>query len=817
MLAAIPPDLPIVEALPSLLAALEAGSNAVLVAPPGAGKTTSVPLALLSAPWLEGRKIIMLAPRRLVARAAAGRMASLLGEHVGETVGYRVRFDNKVSKKTRIEVVTEGVFTRIILDDPELLDVGAVIFDEVHERNLEGDLALALALDAQAGLRNDLRLLAMSATLDGARIATLMGDASIIESAGRMFDVETRYVGLAPTQAADIQAADMAVRALMEGPGDVLVFLPGVGEINRAFAHLSQKALLDIVVVSLHGGLDPREQDRALAPLPLGQRKIILSTAILETSLTIKGVQIVVDTGKSRRPAYEPDSGLTRLVTVRSSRASADQRRGRAGRTAPGLCFRLWEEAQMGAFPAFDRPEMLEADLAPLMLTLAAWGVSDPNALRWLDPPPAAAWHEAGQLLRDLAAIGQDGRITSHGQNLSKFGLPPRLAHMIVAASALGFGTTAAWVAALLSERGLGGNSCDLGSRIISLQRDASARANKAKEQAQGWARYVNARDAVNPDAAGKALALAFPERVAKARDRLGGFILRNGRGGEINSGEALAGAEFLAIGELQGRAVNARITQAARLSRDDLTELFGAQIVTRFQSAFDNASGTMRGRKQTHLGALVLEDITTKLTPLDREQGLLDVVRRKGLSVLSWTQQAILLRARLNWLHQNSPDFWPDTSDTILLSTLDDWLAPEMCGATSLADIDVTQALLSQFNWLQVKRLDLDAPERFETPAGTNHAIDYAPEQGPTVAVRVQEVFGLTTHPKLAGGQVALVFQLLSPAHRAVAVTADLPSFWAGAWRDVRKDMKARYPRHVWPENPAIAAPTTRAKPRGT
>jgi ATP-dependent helicase HrpB len=810
MFSLIPTNLPINQALPALLAALAIGPNAVLAAPPGAGKTTSVPLALLDSPWLSGGKIIMLAPRRLAARAAAARMASLLGEVVGQTVGYRVRLDTKVGAKTRIEVVTEGVFTRMILDDPELSGVAAVIFDEVHERNLEGDLALALALDSQAGLREDIRLLAMSATLDGARISGLMGQAPVIESAGRMFPIQTHYVGASLGVPLEIQSATIAVRALGEGPGDVLVFLPGVAEINRAASHLGAKYLAGVTVVSLHGGLDPREQDLALAPSPKGTRKIVLSTSIAETSLTIAGVQIVVDCGQSRRAAYEPDTGLTRLVTVRSSRASGDQRRGRAGRTAPGLCYRLWEEAQTGAFPAFDRPEILEADLAPLVLNLAAWGVSDPTTLAWLDPPPVPAWREAVALVTDLGGLDQSGQISPHGRALAAFGLPPRLAHMIVAAGERGFGTTAAWVAALLSERGLGGSSVDLGMRLMSLKRDNSQRGSKARAQASGWARQVGAHEAMDPEQAGLALALAF-------RDRRGGFVLKNGRGGEVSSDEALSGAPFLAVGALQGRAANARITEAAALSRAQIEALFCVQITPKIVTQFDKASGRLQGRTQSRLGALVLDETTIKLTPDQISAGLCEAVANHGIGLLNWTPRAVLLRARLAWLHTNNPDDWPDVSDNALLSCLDEWLLPALVGVSSLAEVDVADALLARLDWPATQRLESQAPQRFETPAGTSHAIDYAPEQGPTVKVRVQEVFGVTTHPMLAGGKVALVFQLLSPAHKPVAITANLPAFWSGAWGDVRKDMKARYPRHVWPDDPSIAIPTTRAKPRGT
>jgi ATP-dependent helicase HrpB len=810
-------DLPIHEALPALLTALADNPSAVLVAPPGAGKTTTVPLALRDALWLKGQKIIMLAPRRLAARSAAARMAHLLGEGVGETVGYRVRLDSKVSEKTRIEIVTEGIFTRMILADPELTGIGAVIFDEVHERNLEGDLALALALDCQAGLREDLRLLAMSATLDGARVSTLLGEVPVVESAGVMFPIETHYVGATPHQPLEIQSAEVALRALAQGQGDVLVFLPGVSEINRAAAHLATKERPDISIVKLHGGLDPREQDLALAPAPKPARKIILATSIAETSLTIAGVRIVVDCGLTRRAAYEPDSGLTRLVTVRASRAASDQRRGRAGRTAPGQCYRLWEEAQMGAFPAFDRPEILEADLAPLALTLAAWGVTDSTTLAWLDPPPQPAWRESVELLQELGALAADGRITAHGHRLTAFGLPPRLANMIVRAADLGFGTTAAWVAAVLSERGLGGTSIDIEARLTGLARDTSPRASKARAQAQGWAKQVGAREIMQASDAGKALALAFPERVAKARDRRGGFVLRNGRGGEVALEERLASAPYLALGALQGRAASARITEAAALSREDIQALFPEAIHDETTTDFDKASGTVRGRVRTRLGAIILEEATTKLTPEQIGEGLKAGVMSHGLGVLNWTSSALLLRARLAWLHTKSPQDWQDMSDAALLTRVDDWLVPALVGVKALEQLDLYQALLNGLDWQGQQRLNAAAPQRFETPAGTTHAIDYAPEQGPTVEVRVQEMFGLTTHPRLADGQVPLVFQLLSPAHRPIAVTSDLPAFWAGAWSDVRKDMKARYPRHLWPDDPSVAIPTTRAKPRGT
>jgi ATP-dependent helicase HrpB len=820
MVGVIPPDLPIHAALPDLLAHLAETANVVLVALPGAGKTTTVPLALLDQPWCAGKRILVLAPRRLAARAAASRMAALLGEAVGQTVGYQVRLDKNISKQTRIEVITEGILTRRMQDDPALDDVAAIVFDEVHERNLEADLGLALALDSQAALREDLRLIAMSATLDGGRFSELMGGAPIVESAGKLYPIDTFYVGRKADIALEIQAAQTALLALKQGEGDILVFLPGLADIKRAQDFLAAKNLgSKCLVVPLHGSLSPAEQDQALAPAPAGARKIILSTAIAQTSLTIEGVRIVVDGGLSRRPRYEPGSGLTRLESVRCSRAASDQRRGRAGRTSPGQCYRLWDEAQMGAFPAFDRPEILEADFAPLVLTLAGFDITDPGVLSWLDPPPKAAWQEAVKLLIDLEALdnapNQAPRLTAHGRSLSEFGLPPRLAHMIVKAGELGFGATAAFVAGLLSEKGLGGTQTDISARLISFQHDHSPRATKARAQAQNWARQIGAREPVEPEEAGRALALAYPERVAKARDRQGGFVMANGRGGELDPRKALAGADYLAIGALMGQAAHARIGEAARLTKADIEGLFASLIETRVHTQFDRPSGTLRTRQQRRFGALVLDEAPCQLSPEAYKAGLLDAVKSHGLSILNWSPRAIAFQDRLVWLAKQDPQTWPQLTQDALMAQLDDWLAPALFGIKALGDVDVGDALETYLGWSQLQAIGKAAPTRFETPLQTSHMIDYAAEQGPTVAVRVQELFGLRTHPMLAGGKVALVFQLLSPAQRPVAVTANLPAFWAGGWQDVCKDMKARYPRHIWPQDPANAQPTARAKPR--
>jgi ATP-dependent helicase HrpB len=817
-----PGDFPIDEALPALKAALAAHRGVVLVAPPGAGKTTRAPLALLDAPWLAGLSIIMLAPRRLAARAAAARMARTLGEPVGRTVGHAVRLDRKIGPDTRVEVVTEGVFTRRILADPELTGVGCVIFDEAHERNLEADLGLALALDAQAGLREDLRILAMSATLDGARVAELLGpDAPLVRSEGRAFPVSLVHLDREPALPIEAQVARAVRRALAETDGDVLAFLPGAKEIRRTGELLAAPAP-DVDVLPLHGALDVAAQDAATAPATPGRRRVVLSSAIAETSVTIDGVRAVVDSGLSRRPAFEPASGLTRLQTVRASRAAADQRAGRAGRTAPGVCYRLWGEAETRSLPAYERPEILDADLAPLALTLAAWGVRDPAALRWLDPPPAPAWSQATAGLQALGAIDADGRLLAHGRALAEFPLPPRLAHMIMRAAGEGFSRVAAMTAAVLQERGLGGTGVDLADRVSRLLADTGDRARKARGQAEGWARLAGGRagEALDLAHVGACVALAWPERVAMARDRAGGFVLAGGQGGEVDPGESLAGAEFLAIAELQGSARHARVVAAAALSRATVESRFAADIVTREEVAFDREARALRARRTRRLGAITLESapLAAPREPEAARAALCEAVRTHGLDLLPWDARAKALRARLDWLHARDRENWPGVDDASLLAGLEAWLAPAL-GArpdgAALSRVDVGEALTSLLDWAGRGALDRLAPSHVTTPAGGRHPIDYAAPQGPTVSVRVQEVFGLATHPGVGPAGVPLIFELLSPAHRPIARTADLPGFWRGAWADVRKDMRARYPKHLWPEDPANAAPTTRAKPR--
>ncbi len=819
--------LPIDAVLPALQASLAARPNAVLVAPPGAGKTTRVPLALLDAPWLAGRRILMLEPRRLAARAAAERMAATLGEPVGETVGYRVRFGSKIGRRTRIEVVTEGIFTRMILDDPELGGIGAVLFDEFHERSLDADFGLALALDAQGGLREDLRLLAMSATLDGARVAGLLGEAPVIESAGRAFPVTTTYLGRDPRAPVERQVAEAVLRALAAERGSVLAFLPGAAEIRRT-ERLLAEALRDPAVdlAPLYGALEAREQERAIAPAPPGRRKVVLATSIAETSLTIEGVRIVVDSGLARVPRFEPGVGLTRLETVRVSRAGADQRRGRAGRTEPGLCYRLWSEAETASLPAYATPEILAADLSRLVLDLAAWGLGDPAGLAFLDPPPAPAVKEARALLASLGALDGEGRLTELGRAMARLPLEPRLARMLIEGARRGAAEEAAAVAALVSERGLGGDDVDLAHRLDGFRRDRSRRAEEARRQAARWRESAERaagppdRDAEPPSPAGL-LALAFPDRIARARGDGRRFVLANGRGAAIDPALGLARARFLAVAELAGTADEARILLAAEFAEAELTTAFADALTEGVETAYDAAAGAVRARFVRRLGALVLEERTARVEPGPATAtALARGAAQRGIGRLGWSNAQRQWLDRVRFLHAAAPDLWPDLSDARLAETVEDWLAPAIEGVTSLEAIDAERlgrALAGLLPWELARRMEEEAPTHYEVPTGSRLPIDYAAEGGPMLSVRVQELFGLATHPAIAGGRVALTLALLSPAHRPIQLTRDLPAFWRGSWREVRAEMRGRYPRHPWPEDPASAAPTTRAKPRGT
>jgi len=810
-------ELPIVEVLPNLRAALQAHNTAVLVAPPGAGKTTWVPLSLLDALWRGDGKIIVLEPRRLAARAAAGRMAQTLGENVGQCVGYRVRLESRISQGTRVEVITEGVFTRMILEDPGLDGVAAVLFDEFHERSLDADLGLALARNSQALLRPDLRLLIMSATLDGARIARLLDGAPVIESVGRAFPVETRYISRDPRLRLEAQMAKAIRGALASEAGDVLAFLPGQGEILRTQAELLERPLAPGVdVLPLYGALDVADQDRAVAPASPGRRKVVLASSIAETSLTLAGVRIVIDSGLARRARWDPGAGLTRLTTGRVSRASADQRRGRAGRTAPGVCWRLWDEEETRALTPFDPPEILEADLSRLALDLARWGAADAAGLVFLDPPLPGALSEARDLLSALDALDADGVLTPHGEALSRLPLPPRLAHMVQIGARSGQARRAARLAMVLSERGLGGSETDISRRVRAFGSIAGGRAQAALAVAERWAQAAGAPGGDPPLSDGLLIAAAFPERVAKARAAAGEFQLASGRGAFLDPSDPLAKSPWLAVAELGGGASRDRILLAAELDIDALRAVFPMRF--RAQERLETTpAGGKRARRLERLGALIVKAVDLEAPSPELIVGaLMEDIVQAGLTLLPWGPVAQGLRARLAFLRQSDPA-WPDVSDKALLAEREAWLAPLLAGRTELRDLtdaDIASGLRCLVPPSLAGRLDAEAPASWTSPAGSVHRIDYAAEGGPRVDVRVQALFGLRSHP-IVGRDLRLVLGLLSPAGRPIQLTRDLPGFWSGSWREVRKEMRGRYPKHPWPEDPANAPPTLRAKPR--
>ena len=807
----------------------------MLVAPPGAGKTTRVPLVLYDAPWVKGKKIIVLEPRRIAARASAERMAKTLGERVGGTVGYRVRFGSKVSRATRIEVVTEGIFSRQILDDPELSDVAAVLFDEFHERSLDADLGLALARDAQTGLREDLRILVMSATLDGARVGRLLGDAAVVASEGRFYPVKTRYLGRKVDVPLERQMTDAILAALRADPGSVLAFLPGAAEIRRTEGLLKDRIRDPSTdVVPLFGALDAGAQDRAIAPAHKNRRKVVLATSIAETSLTIEGVRIVVDSGLARVPRYEPDIGLTRLETVRASRAAVDQRRGRAGRTEPGVCYRLWDEPQTASLAPFTAPEILTSDLSSLVLDIAQWGVNDPATLPFLDPPPAAALKEASSLLRELGALDADGRITAEGKSLRALALPVRLSRMIVDSARYGSAGQAAGIAAILTERGLGGDGVDLDARLDQFRRDRSERGSSARELARRWALQVSSSSrekagTAEPGGAvqggaelstGVMLAFAYPDRIARNRGNAS-FVLANGRGATLQQSSALTRARYLAVGEIAGTAASGKILLAAPITQAEIEHYFAGRIEETDEISFDRNAMALRSRRRKSLNAVTLVEAPLTVQASAETAGILaDGLVAAGLDKLPWSKQLTQWRDRAMFLRKAEGDPWPDLSDAALGARREEWLVPALHDKTALKDISagaLAQALMALLPWDLRARLDREAPTHFEAPTGTQLQIDYEAEQGPTIAVRLQELFGLNTHPSIAGGAVPLVLQLLSPAHRPVQLTRDLPGFWRGSYAAVRSDLRGRYPRHPWPEDPANAPPTRRARRGGT
>jgi ATP-dependent helicase HrpB len=830
--------LPVGEALPALGAALREAGAAVLQAPPGAGKTTLVPLTLLDAPWLAGRRILMLEPRRLAARAAARRMAEMRGEAVGAAIGYRTRLDSCVGPKMRVEVVTEGILLRLIQDDPGLDGIGIVVFDEFHERSLDADLGLALALEAKRHLRPDLRLLVMSATLEATAVARLLGDAPVVASAGRAFPVALRYLERPPADRLEPAIVAAIRRALAEDDGSLLVFLPGGPEIRRVERLLAAASLGDdILVAPLYGDLAQDAQDEAIRPAPPGRRKIVLATPIAETSLTIDGIQIVIDGGFRRAPRFDPRSGMTRLETLRISQASAEQRRGRAGRLSPGACYRLWREAEQAQLRAYDAPEILDADLAPLALELARWGTRDPLRLDWLDPPPAAAYAQARDLLRELGALDRSGEITAHGRAMAALALHPRLAHMVLRAREQGRGRLAASLASLLGERDIlkatpGQRDADLRWRVellgergagralahgLSLDRGALERVRQGARQIARQAR-LSPSDSIDPGDTGRVLALAYPDRIAQARPGAPGqFRLSNGGGAELPPADALSREEFLAAAELDGERRVARIFLAAPLSRDEIEEDFADIIETGETIAWDAREAAVLARRQRRLGALVLKDEPLPDPPAERVvAAMLDGIRALRLAALPWTREAENLRRRVLFLRQHQGETWPDLSDAALLATLDAWLAPHLAGITRRAQLDrldLAAILRGELSWAQQQALDRLAPTHVQVPSGSRLPIDYAAGDIPVLAVRLQEMFGARDTPVILDGRVKLLLHLLSPAGRPLQVTRDLAGFWSGSYPAVRGEMRGRYPRHPWPDDPLAAPPTARAK----
>ncbi|HEY0673269.1 MAG TPA: ATP-dependent helicase HrpB [Longimicrobiales bacterium] len=808
--------LPIDDVLPDLLKTLRADTSAVLQAPPGAGKTTRVPPALLQESWLKGRRIVMLEPRRLAARAAASFMARSLGEAVGETVGYRIRFDTRVGPRTRIEVVTEGVLTRLLQDDPALEDYGIVIFDEFHERSIYADTGLALTLQARALLRNDLRVLVMSATLQGDPIAQLLGNAEVITSTGRSFPVETSYLERPRSGYVEPLVAQYVRRALAEHDGDILVFLPGAAEIRRTQEQLDDVASATTAVLPLYGNLTQAEQDRAIAPSPRGQRKVVLATSIAETSLTIEGVRVVVDSGLMRVPRFDVRTGMTRLDTVTVTKASAEQRCGRAGRVAPGFCYRMWTAHEQNALVPHGTPEILEADLAPLALDLAAWGTTDPNELPWLDAPPASAYAQARELLHELGAVDAAGHITGHGRRIARLPVHPRLGHMLLRAQELKCSALACDMAALLGERDIMRGAQpdpDLQLRLNALRgrhaHDVDRGAvQRVQREAEHLRKALHVHDTVTDDAmAGILLAFAYPDRIAQKREQRGRFVMRNGRGAIIDPQFNLAAADFVVAALLDGRGRDSRVFLAAALDEADIRAHFAEQIER--TETVELQGEKLRTLIREQLGALVLSERQASQGNTEAiAAALIQAVRARGLDVLPWNEELRALQQRVAFMRQLDSN-WPDLSDAALLATLETWLQPMLAGITSIQQIDLAAALQALLPWELRRQLDVLAPTHLEVPTGSHIRIDYSDPAAPAIAVRLQEVFGLTETPRIGGGRVPVTMQLLSPARRPVQVTRDLASFWRSGYFDVKKELKGRYPKHYWPDDPLVAEPT--------
>ena len=802
-----------------------------------------VPLALRAQPWLGSQRVVMLEPRRLATRAAARRMASLLGERVGETVGFRVRGETRVGRQTGVEVVTEGILTRMLQRDPALDGVGVVIFDEFHERSVDADLALALTLESRDALRPDLRVLIMSATLDGARVARMLGSAPIITSEGRSFPVETRYIDRRQDQRVEDAVVLAVRRALTETEGDILAFLPGTGEIRRAHDSLASGALpTGARVLPLHGSLSVEDQDEAILPSQPGVRKVVLATSIAETSLTIEGVRVVIDSGLSRVPRFSPSTGMTRLDTVRVSQASADQRRGRAGRVAPGVCYRLWGEHEQHHLVAHTTPEILEADLAPVALELLAASVSDPSELRWLDQPPSAAYGQAVELLTELGAVESPAngraRITAHGKQMAELPMHPRLSHMLIRAGQVGATNLACDVAALLSERDPvrseqpASGDADVETRIALIRgardalptgqfvdRDAIRRIRAEADRLRTMLRADNTDSSASGETVGSLLALAYPDRIGQLRaPRSGRFLLRNGNGAALAGAQSLSDSRYVVVAELDGRRPESRIFLAASVDLEDVERVFGDQITLDEEVVWDERTRAVIARERETLGAIVLAERPIRnADPARVADALVAGIRQAGIDALPWSDGARSIRQRLAFLHAVD-SAWPDVSDTHLMETLGTWLVPQLGSARSFADVgrvDLAGALLSELPWERRGALDVLAPTHLVVPSGSRIPIDYGDPSAPVLAVRLQEMFGLAETPTVARGAVPLTIHLLSPAQRPVQVTKDLAGFWRSSYFDVRKELRGRYPKHYWPDDPMQAEPTRRAKPR--
>ncbi len=834
-------NLPIEEVIPEIVDTLDKNLNLVIEAPPGAGKTTIVPLSLMNSLWLTGKRIIMLEPRRLAARAVASRMAELLNETVGETVGYRTRLDSRVCAGTRIEVVTEGILTKMIQSDPSLGGIGAVIFDEFHERSIHADVGLAFCLESQTVLRDDMRILAMSATLDGQEVSSIMGDAPIIKSLGKSFPVETRYLDKSISPGFGESAsgpsfismiASAITKAVREEEGSILVFLPGAGEIRRVESLLrgsNVAAALDIV--PLYGDLSKEQQDLAIKPSAGGRRKVVLATSIAETSLTIEGIRIVIDSGLMRVSRFSPSTGMSRLETLRVTRASADQRRGRAGRLGPGLCLRLWTEVEDKGLKEQNTPEIMEADLTPLALDLAVWGAKESSELRWLDNPPAAAMFHARDILARLEAIDGEGKATSRGKEMAGLGIHPRLAHMVLKGKEIGLGSLACGLAAILTERDFiksygGMQDSDLRTRLDVLAEgkkgwrgDADPSAiERIKKGAELLRKRMDVRkDMPDADKAGLLLAFAYPDRVAKRRmGSEGRYLLSNGRGGYFVKPEPLSSEEYIVIAALEEGERASRIFLAAPISEDQITRYMPEGITETESVVWDRKIRDVVARRQKRLCDLVMNEspVTNPKQELVIE-AFINGIRQEGLGLLPWDKAAVNLRGRVNFLRGIGENF-PDLSDEWLLNNLGKWLAPWLGGIYRLDQLsslklrDVVASLLSREQQTALERL---APAHITVPTGTRITIDYSAPNKPVLAVRIQEMFGLDKHPAIAGGKTPLTLHLLSPAGRPIQVTSDLPGFWAGSYALVKKEMKGRYPKHSWPDDPLQAEPTNKAK----